>query len=270
LFQKKILEAENIEFKLHSKYKEFYIHGEWFELNTKQTQEIISFIESIENIEINQNINKKFKTSYNGILFSQDMHKKMIYVNELEVEILKYTGLLDKRFNIFMTRKDTKEFIEVLKTGDKLTDEQVIYGRGKTKRIHHLLAFKFATWVSKEFEIKVYKFFLEHYPEIRELGGDKYNEFRDKFLPQVYDGDNSKWVIINMNMYINAILEKENGWNKQTKLEYKARDYIYSHIMLDIKRGLKPKNKQLISNFINERIDYHFESLKMLEEIGKG
>jgi hypothetical protein len=135
--------------------------------------------------------------------------------------------------------------------------------------VHHLLAFKFATWVSKEFELKVYKFFLEHYPEIRELGGDKYNEFRNNFLPKVYDGNNSKWIIINMNMYINSILEKENGWNKQTKLEYKARDYIYSHIMLDIKRGLKPKNKQLTSNFIKERVDYHFESLQILEEIGK-
>ena len=89
------------------------------------------------------------------MIFAQDMHKKMIYVNELEIEILKHTGLLDKRFNIFMTRKDTKEFIKVLKVSENLQDEEIIYGRGKTKRIHHLLAFKFATWVSKEFEIKV-------------------------------------------------------------------------------------------------------------------
>jgi len=213
--------------------------------------------------------NQKLEIIFDGLTFAQDMHLKMIYVNELEVEILKFTGLLDKRFNIFMTRKDTNEFIKVLKVGDNLIDNQIIYGRGKTKRIHHLLAFKFATWVSKEFEIKVYKFFIEHYPEIRELGGDKYNEFKINFLPKCYNGDNSKWVIINMNMYINAILEKENGWNKQTKMEYKARDYIYSHIILDIKRDLKPKNRQLISNFLNERIDYHFESLLMLEEINK-
>jgi hypothetical protein len=200
------------------------------------------------------------------MIFAQDMHKKMIYVNELEIEILKHTGLLDKRFNIFMTRKDTKEFIKVLKISENLQDEEIIYGRGKTKRIHYLLAFKFATWVSKEFEIKVYKFFLEQYPKIRELGGDKYNEFRNKFLPKIYDGDNAKWIIINMNIYINVILNKENGWNKQSKLEYKARDYIYSHIMLDIKRGMKPKKRQIVFNFLKERIDYHFESFKMLKE----
>ncbi|GEM_PF-6229672 len=210
---------------------------------------------------------QKLEIKFDDILFAQDMHSKMIYVNELEVEILRFTGLLDKRFNIFMTRKDTIDFIEALKIADNLNESQIINGRGKTKRIHHLLAFKFATWVSKEFEIKVYKFFMEHYPDIRELGGDRYNEFRQHFLPKIYEGDNHKWIIINMNIYINSTLEKEKGWNKQTKLEYKARDYIYSHIMLDIKRGLKPVARQLISNFINERIDYHFESLKMLKEI---
>ena len=130
--------------------------------------------------------NQKLEIPYEGMIFAQDMHQKMIYVNELEVEILKYTGLLDKRFNIFMTRKDTKEFIDVLKVSEKLDDKEIIYGRGKTKRIHHLLAFKFATWVSKEFEIKVYKFFIEHYPDIRELGGDKFNEFKENFLPKIY------------------------------------------------------------------------------------
>jgi len=214
--------------------------------------------------------NQKLEIKFDGLLFAQDMHLKLIYVNELEFEILKFTGLLDKRFNIFMSRKDTKEFIKVLKVSENLEDNQIIYGRGQTKRIHHLLAFKFATWVSKEFEIKVYKFFIEHYPEMRELGGDKYNDFKINYVPKIYDGENSKWVIINMNIYINATLEKENGWNKQTKLEYKARDYIYSHIMLDIKRGLKPKSKQLISSFLNERIDYHFESLLLLEDISKG
>ena len=211
--------------------------------------------------------NQKLEISYQGMIFAQDMHKKMIYVNELEIEILKQTGLLDKRFNIFMTRKDTKEFIKVLKVSENLQDKEIIYGRGKTKRIHHLLAFKFATWVSKEFEIKVYKFFLEEYPKIRELGGDKYNEFRNKYLSLIYKGDNAKWVIINMNMYLNSMLNKDNGWNKQNKLEYNVRDYIYSHIILDIKRGMKPKSKQLISNFLKERINYYFDEFKMLNEL---
>ncbi|MCK4494655.1 MAG: KilA-N domain-containing protein [Methylococcales bacterium] len=208
--------------------------------------------------------NQKLEITFDGLIFSQDMHLKMIYVNELEVEILKFTGLLDKRFNIFMSRKDTKEFIAVLKYSENLKDHQIIFGRGKTKRIHHLLAFKFATWVSKEFEIKVYKFFIEHYPEIRELGGDQYNNFKENFLPKIYEGNSANWVVINMNVYINSVLKKDNGWNKQSKLEYKARNYIYSHIMLDIERGIKPKSRQLISDFINKRIDYHFESLKIL------
>ena len=212
--------------------------------------------------------NQKLEISFDGLIFAQDMHLKMIYVNELEVEILKFTGLLDKRFNIFMSRKDTKSFIEVLQMSENLEEKKIIFGRGKTKRIHHLLAFKFATWVSKEFEIKVYKFFMEHYPEIRELGGDRYNTFKEKFLPKIYKNDSANWVIINMNIYINAVLEKEKGWNKQSKLEYKARDYIYSHIMLDIRRGMKPQSRQLISNFINQRIDYHFESLQILQEVG--
>jgi hypothetical protein len=212
--------------------------------------------------------NQKLEIPFDGLIFAQDMHLNMIYVNELEVEILKFTGLLDKRFNIFMSRKDTKAFISILQISENLTDKQITFGRGKTKRIHHLLAFKFATWVSKEFEIKVYKFFMEHYPEIRELGGDRYNDFRETFLPEIYDGDSRNWVVINMNIYINAVLEKDKGWNKQSKLEYKARDYIYSHIMLDIRRGMKPQSRQLISNFINQRIDYHFESLQILQEVG--
>jgi signal transduction histidine kinase len=83
----------------------------------------------------------------------------------------------------------------------------------------------------------------------------------------IYKGDSENWVIINMNIYINSALEKDKGWNNQSKPEYKARDYIYSHIMLDIKRGIKPKSRQLISNFINNRIDYHFESLKILNTL---
>ena len=214
--------------------------------------------------------NQKLEIPFDGLIFAQDMHLKMIYVNQLEVEILKFTGLLDKRFNIFMSRKDTKEFIRVLKYSENLEDKQIIFGRGKTKRIHHLLAFKFATWVSKEFEIKVYKFFMENYPEIRELGGDKYNNFKEEFLPKIYKGNSSNWVVINMNIYINTVLKKDNGWNKQSKIQYKARDYIYSHIMLDIKRGMKPKARQLISDFINKRIDYHLESLKILNTFTSG
>jgi hypothetical protein len=180
--------------------------------------------------------------------------------------MLKIVGRVDKSFNIFMTRKDTKEFIEVLKKEDNLNDELIIFGRGKTKRINHFLAFKYATWVSKEFELMVYKFFMEYYPVIRELGGDKYNDFRLKYLPKIYDGDNAKWIVINMNLGINRVLEKENGWNSQTKFEYKSREYIYSHIIVDVERGLKPKSRQKVSEWLKERVEYHFETLKFLHQ----
>ena len=55
--------------------------------------------------------NQKLEISFDGLIFTQDMHLKMIYVNELEVEILKFTGLLDKRFNIFMSRKGHPSYI---------------------------------------------------------------------------------------------------------------------------------------------------------------
>jgi hypothetical protein len=209
---------------------------------------------------------QKLEIKFENLLFAQDMHTKMLYIQELEASMLKVVGRVDKAFNIFMTRKDTKEFIEVLKKEDNLSDELVISGRGKTKRINHFLAFKYATWVSKEFELKVYKFFMEYYPVIRELGGDRYNDFRLEYLPKIYDGENAKWIVINMNMDINRVLEKEKGWNKQTKFEYNSREYIYSHIITDIRRGLKPKSRQKVSDWLKERIDYHFDTLKFLHQ----
>jgi hypothetical protein len=212
---------------------------------------------------------QKLEIKFQNLLFSQDMHSKMLYVKELEASMLKIVGNVDKSFNIFMTRKDTKEFIKVLQKEDNLDINQIIYGRGKTKRINHFLAFKYATWVSKEFELIVYKFFMEYYPVIRELGGDRYNDFRNIYLPKIYSGDGAKWIVINMNIEINRILEKEKGWNKQNKFEYNSREYIYSHIIADIERGLKPKSRQKVSDWLKERSLYHFETLKILHSQNK-
>ncbi len=209
---------------------------------------------------------QKLEIEFKGLILSQDMHTKMLYVKELEASMLKVIGDINKSFNIFMTRKDTKDFINVLKKEDNISENEVISGRGKTKRVHHFLAFKYATWVSKEFELIVYKFFVKYYPVIRELGGDKYNDFRFKYLPKIYDGENTRWIIINMNLDINRILKKNNGWNKQNKFEYNSREYIYSHIIVDIKRNLKPKTRQNISNWLKERIIYHFRTLEIINE----
>lgn len=209
---------------------------------------------------------QKLEIEFKDLLLAQDMHTKMLYVKELEASMLRIEGDINKSFNIFMTRKDTKDFINVLKEEDDISDNEVIYGRGKTKRINQFLAFKYATWVSKKFELIIYKFFMEYYPTIRELGGDQYNNFRLNHLPKIYNGENTRWVIINMNLDINRILEKENGWNKQNKLEYNSREYIYSHIIADIERGLKPKSRQKSSNWLKERIFYHFETLSILNK----
>ncbi len=210
---------------------------------------------------------QKLEIKFKGLILSQDMHTKMLYVKELESSMLKIIGDINKSFNIFMTRKDTKDFIDVLKREDNISDNKIIYGRGKTKRINHFLAFKYATWVSKEFELVVYKFFVEYYPIIRELGGDKYNNFRLEYLPKIYDGNNLRWIIITMNLDINRLLEKENGWNKQDKFEYNAREYIYSHIIADIEHGLKPKTRQKISDWLKERTRYHFKTLEIISNI---
>jgi len=207
---------------------------------------------------------QKLEIEFKGLILSQDMHTKMLYVKELEASMLKIIGDINKSFNIFMTRKDTKDFINVLKEEDNISDDKIIYGRGKNKRVHHFLAFKYATWVSKEFELIVYKFFVEYYPVIRELGGDKYNDFRLKYLPKIYNGENTRWIIINMNLDINRILQKENGWNKQNKFEYNSREYIYSHIIVDIERNLKPKTRQKVSDWLKERILYHFKTLEII------
>lgn len=207
---------------------------------------------------------QKLNITFNGLVFAQDMHTKMLYTKELEASMLIIIGDINKSFNIFFSRKDTKDFINVLKNEDNLSDNEIIQGRGKNKRINQFLAFKYATWVSKKFELIIYKFFMEHYPVMRELGGDKYNDFRLNYLAKIYNGDNIRWIIINMNLDINRLLNKELGWNCQNKFEYDSRQYIYSHIITDIERGLKIKNRQTVSNWLKERIEYHFETLKIL------
>ena len=207
---------------------------------------------------------QKLEIEFRGLLLAQDMHTKMLYVKELEASMLKIVGDINKSFNIFMSRKDTKDFINVLKEEDEISDKEIVYGRGKTKRINQFLAFKYATWVSKKFELIVYKFFMEYCPVVRKLGGDRYNDFRLEYLPKIYNGKNTRWVIINMNLDINRVLKKESGWNKQNKFEYNSRQYIYSHIITDIERGLKPKARQKVSNWLKERILYHFETLQII------
>jgi len=44
-------EAQKIEQELHSKFSAFRLKGEWFEINVKQVDEIISFYQNIEDVK---------------------------------------------------------------------------------------------------------------------------------------------------------------------------------------------------------------------------
>jgi hypothetical protein len=101
------------------------------------------------------------------------MKTKKIYIDRLLATACRFEDnprlATNKEFRFFLKLKDTQEFIDILKTQEGLTDKEIMEGRGKTTRIHELLAVKYCTWISKRFEVFVYKFFLEHYPDIREL-----------------------------------------------------------------------------------------------------
>ena len=63
----------------------------------------------------------------------------------------------------------------------------------------------------------------------------------------------------------NFVQVRESG-NQQNKIEYNSREYIYSHIIVDIERNLKPKNRQKVSAWLKERILYHFKTLEIINK----
>jgi len=213
---------------------------------------------------------QKLEIPYEGFVITQTMKEKMVYVESLMETAMTFEKdvriPVNRNFNRFYSLQDTKDFVEALKQEEWLKESEVVRGIWRNKKIHELLAIKYCTWISKKFEIFIYKFFLEYYPEIRELGGDKYNDFRNNCLPKVYDGNNDKFVVINMNKYINKLLEKENWRNKESKEHQEARVHIYKNIIADIEMGEKPKVKEKIGERINKKIENHLARRKIMKD----
>ncbi len=80
---------------------------------------------------------------------------------------LKPSELKDKTYVIFKKRRSIKLFMEVLAESEGLEIDALEQARGKTKRIHPVLAIRYCSWLSAKFEVFIYHFFLENYPSLR-------------------------------------------------------------------------------------------------------
>ena len=99
---------------------------------------------------------------------------------------VKPSELKEKTYVIFKKRVSTKAFMEALAESESIKVSNLEQGRGKTRRIHPVLAIRYCAWLSPKFEVFIYHFFLENYPNLREVGGDYYNELRINTLPKLY------------------------------------------------------------------------------------
>jgi hypothetical protein len=93
-----------------------------------------------------------------------------------------------------------------------------------------------------------------------------YNEFRMDYLPKIYDWNEGKILVIKINIRLNKILEKENGWNKETKDNYNARVYIFQNICADISMGQKPTAREKIMERLNKKVDQHLMRRKLINK----
>ena len=179
---------------------------------------------------------------------------------------VKPSELKEKTYVIFKKRVSTKAFMEALADGDGIKVSDLEQGRGKTKRIHPVLAIRYCAWLSPKFEIFIYRFFLENYPALREAGGDYYNELRMNSLPKLYPEKNLTGTIIQMNVYFKQKLKRVTDWNTGTKLDYCIRNHVFNNIITDIKLGEKNLAREKPVNFLKRKIDFHFTRyLAMLE-----
>ena len=121
---------------------------------------------------------------------------------------LKASELKEKTFVIFKKRKSIKLFMEALAESEGKEINDLEQGRGKTKRIHPVLAIRYCAWLSPKFEVFIYHFFLENYPSLREVGGDYYNELRLVWLPKLFAEENLVGIVIEMNVYFKQRLKR--------------------------------------------------------------
>lgn len=110
---------------------------------------------------------KKFENELVGFDFESE------YVNATDMlkayNMSQLDSESDKRLDNFIRSKGVKDFITVLESDAQksATDFQTIiqskneYGRSAGTWMHKLLAYRFAAWLSPEFELFVYKTFDE-------------------------------------------------------------------------------------------------------------
>jgi len=189
-----------------------------------------------------------------------------LYDLAFEKFALKPSELKEKTYVVFRKRVSTKAFMEALAEGDGVKISDLEQGRGKTRRIHPVLAIRYCAWLSPKFEVFIYRFFLENYPDLREAGGDYYNELRMNTLPMLYPEKNLTGTIIQMNVYFKQKLKRVTDWNTGTKLDYCIRNHVFNNIITDIKLGEQALAREKPVNFLTRKIDFHFNRyLAMLE-----
>ncbi len=189
-----------------------------------------------------------------------------LYDLAFEKFALKPSELKEKTYIIFKKRVSTKAFMEALADSEELKVSDLERGRGKTRRIHPVLAIRYCAWLSPKFEVFIYRFFLENYPALREAGGDYYNELRMNALPKLFPEKNLMGIVIQMNVYFKQKLKRETDWNTGKKVDYCIRNHVFNNIIADIKLGEKPLSREKPVIFLRRKIDYHFKRyLAMLE-----
>ena len=84
----------------------------------------------------------------------------MLYDLAFEKFSVKPSELKEKTYVIFRKRVSTRAFMEALAEGDGVKVSDLEQGRGKTRRIHPVLAIRYCAWLSPKFEVFIYRFFL--------------------------------------------------------------------------------------------------------------
>ncbi|MDM8568360.1 hypothetical protein QUF50_02360 [Thiotrichales bacterium HSG1] len=182
---------------------------------------------------------------------------------------VKPSELKDKTYIIFRKRRSIKLFMQALAESENLEVDELEQSRGKTRRIHPVLAIRYCSWLSPKFEVFIYHFFLENYPSLRESGGDYYNELRMVWLPKLFAEENLVGIVIQMNVYFKQKLKRTTDWNTGTKIDYCIRNHVFNNVITDIKLGENSLSRELPINFLKRKIDYHMNRYLTMIEIDK-
>lgn len=225
-------------------------------------------------------MNKVMEIVFNNGVIQADYQTGMVSLNDvMAVGNMMRTrkGLPQRDIQDFYKNKDTKEFMEALYISENLnmgnsphlksTENQEVVDYKKlltvTKRGrsnggtygHLLLAMKLATWLDKEFEVEVYKTFIEHkIMDTRKLGCDSFKELNSLIFRHIDCGSFSKKeVVIEVAKMVNAKVKGrfEKGWDEKAILEQQEeRAETIKELTMLIKKGYVKTYNDLIRYFI--------------------